>query len=81
MTKGNDETNKTLDEEEDLPYGTICMIGGPNHPDLENKIQGEIRMIKQMNEVLSVQSAAKKPRYVISELESITFTKADLERV
>ena len=38
-------------------------------------------MIKQMNEVLSVQSTAKKPRQTISELRSITFTKADLEKV
>ena len=38
-------------------------------------------MIRQMNEVLSVQSMAKKPRKMISEAGSITFTKADLERV
>ena len=34
-----------------------------------------------MSEVLSVQSMAKKLRQTISELGSITFTKADLERV
>ena len=34
-----------------------------------------------MNEILSVQSMAKKPRQTISEPESITFTKVNLERV
>ena len=68
-------------EEEDLPLGTIHMIGDPNHPDLENRIRGEIRMIRQMNEVLSVQSMEKKLRQMIFEPGSIVFTKADLERV
>ena len=49
--RGDDETNKMAEEEKDLPLGTIHMIGGLNHPDLENKIWGEIRMIKQMNKV------------------------------
>ena len=57
------------------------MIGGSNHQDLENRIRGEIRIIRQMNEVLSVQSMAKNPRQMISKLGSITFTKVDLERV
>ncbi|GFY96809.1 hypothetical protein Acr_11g0011150 [Actinidia rufa] len=34
-----------------------------------------------MHEVLSVHSLAKKPRVVAAELRSLTFTKADLERV
>ena len=40
--RGNDETERTADEEDDLPLGTIYMIGGPHHPDLENRIPGEI---------------------------------------
>ncbi|XP_057489425.1 uncharacterized protein LOC130775292 [Actinidia eriantha] len=39
-------------EDEDLPLGTIHMIGGPNDPSLENKVQNEIRMIRKMHEVL-----------------------------
>ncbi|GFS35059.1 hypothetical protein Acr_00g0037570 [Actinidia rufa] len=38
-------------EDEDLPLGTIHMIGGPNDPSLESKIRSEIRMIKQMHEL------------------------------
>ena len=38
-------------------------------------------MIRRMNEILSVQSTAKKPRQTMSEPGSIMFTKADLERV
>ena len=57
------------------------MIGGPHYPDLENRIQEEIQMIKQIYEVLSVHLLAKKPRLEVSEPGSITFTKADLERV
>ena len=38
-------------------------------------------MIRQMNEVLLVQSMAKKLRQIVSELESITLSKVDLERV
>ena len=52
---------------------------GPNHPDLENRIMGEIRIIKQMHEVLSVQSAMGKRRQCLCEPGSITFTKADIE--
>ena len=70
-----------MDEDEDLPIGTIHMIGGSNHLDLENRIRGKIRMIKQMYEVLSVQSPAKKTRQTTTELGSIIFTKVDLERV
>ena len=78
--RGNDETDKTM-EEEDLSMGTIHMIGGPNHADLENTIQEEIRMIKQMSEVLSVQSMTKKSRQKVSKSGSITLTKVDFEKV
>ena len=79
--RGDDEIDKAINEEEDLPLGTIHMVGGLNHPDLENRIQGEIQIIKQMHEVLLVQSPAKKSRQSASEPKSITFTRADLERV
>ncbi|GFZ19655.1 hypothetical protein Acr_28g0003600 [Actinidia rufa] len=47
-----EETEGAADaEDEDLPLGTIHMIGGPNDPSLESKIQSEIRMIKQMHEL------------------------------
>ena len=52
--QGDDETNKTMEEEEDLPLDTIHMIGGPNYPDLKNRIRGEIWMIRQINEILLV---------------------------
>ncbi|GFY88776.1 hypothetical protein Acr_06g0007160 [Actinidia rufa] len=68
-------------EDEDLPLGTIHMIGGPNDPSLENKIRNEIRMIRQMHDVLSVQSLPKKMKAVEAERECITFSRADLERV
>ncbi|GFZ02162.1 hypothetical protein Acr_15g0007710 [Actinidia rufa] len=68
-------------EDEDLPLGTINMIGGLNDPSLENKIQNEIRMIKQMYEVFSVQSLPKKMKAAEAERECVTFSKADLERV
>lgn len=70
-----------MDGEEDLPLRTIHIIGGLNHPDLENKIWGEIEMIKQMHEVLSVQSPAKKPRQAVSKPGSIKFTRVNLEKV
>ncbi|GFZ00573.1 hypothetical protein Acr_14g0002080 [Actinidia rufa] len=70
----------TMDEDEDLPLGTIHMIGGPNHLDIENRIR-EIQMIRQMHKVLSVQSPTKKPKQVSYEPRSIKFTKAYLERV
>ena len=38
-------------------------------------------MIRQMNEVLSIQSMAKKPRQMMSEPGNITFTTDDLEKV
>ena len=77
----NDEADKTTKEEEDFLLGTIHMIRHPNYPDLENRIWGEIWMIRQMNEVLSVQSMAKKPRQTMSKPGSITFSKANLEKV
>ncbi|GFS32499.1 hypothetical protein Acr_00g0023020 [Actinidia rufa] len=68
-------------EDEDLPLGTIHMTGGPNDPSLESKIQNEIRMIRQMHEVLSVQSLPKKIKTAETERECVTFSRADLERV
>ena len=79
--RGDDEIEQTVNGEEDLPLGTIHMTEGPHHPNLKNRIQGEIRMIKQMYEVLSIHSSAKKPRTTVTKLGSIAFTKADLERV
>ena len=72
-----DQSSERIDktQEEDLPLGTIHVIGGPNHPNLENKIRGKIRMIRQMNEVPSIQSAAKKLKQIMSEPRSITFTE------
>ncbi|GFZ19462.1 hypothetical protein Acr_28g0001670 [Actinidia rufa] len=60
--------------EEDLP------IGSPHDPELENRIRMEIRIVKQMNEVLSVQPEAKKSRQGLTEPRSMTFTKADVRR-
>ena len=37
--RGDDEIDKTTEEEEDLPLGTIHMIGGPNYPNLDNRIR------------------------------------------
>ncbi|GFS39667.1 hypothetical protein Acr_00g0064270 [Actinidia rufa] len=54
---------------------------GANHPNLKNRIQGEIRIVRQMYEVISVQPMAKKLKQTVSELENITFSKADLQRV
>ena len=49
FNRGDDEEQtKVVAEDEDLPIGTIHMIGAPNHLDLESNIWGEIRMIKQM---------------------------------
>ena len=79
--RGDDEANKITEEEKDFPLGTINMIWGLNYPVLENRIREEIRLIRQMNEVLSVQSMAKKPRQTVFELGSITFFKVDLEKV
>ncbi|GFS37095.1 hypothetical protein Acr_00g0049800 [Actinidia rufa] len=72
----NGETDDTM---EDLPLGTIHMIGGPNHPNHKNRIQREIHIVKQIYKVLSVQPMAKKPRQTVIEPGSITFSKADLE--
>ena len=58
----DDEQAKVVDECEDLLLGTIHMIRGSNHPDLKNRILGEIRMIKQMYEVISVQLPDNKSR-------------------
>ncbi|GFS42559.1 hypothetical protein Acr_00g0080540 [Actinidia rufa] len=71
----------TADEEEDQPLRTIHKIGKLRDPDLKNKIRGEIQVLKQMHEALSVHSLAKKPRKETTKSGSITFTKADLERV
>ncbi|GFY91447.1 hypothetical protein Acr_07g0016430 [Actinidia rufa] len=49
--------------------------------DLENRIRGEIQMIKQMYKVLSVHLPTKKLKTSATEPRSITFTKTDLERV
>ncbi|GFY94866.1 hypothetical protein Acr_10g0002510 [Actinidia rufa] len=68
-------------KDEDLPLGTIHMIGGPNDPSLENKIRNEIRMIRQRHEVLSVQSLPKKMKADEVERECVTFSRTDLERV
>ncbi|GFZ02352.1 hypothetical protein Acr_15g0009600 [Actinidia rufa] len=68
-------------EDEDLPLGTIHMIGGPNDPSLESRVRSEIRMIKQMHEVLSVQSLPKKIKTVETERDCVTFSRAELERV
>ncbi|GFY85297.1 hypothetical protein Acr_04g0000350 [Actinidia rufa] len=77
-----EETEEAADaEDEDLPLGTIHMIGGPNDPSLESKIRNEIRMIKQMHEVLSVQSLPKKIKTAETERECVTFSRADLKRV
>ena len=38
--------DKVMEEDEDLPLGTIHMIGGPNHLDLENRISRKIQMIR-----------------------------------
>ncbi|GFY97538.1 hypothetical protein Acr_12g0000790 [Actinidia rufa] len=79
--RGGNEIEAVDTEDEDLPLGTIHMIGGPSHPSLENKIRSEIRMIRQMHEVLSVQSMPKKMKAAEAERECITFSRADLERV
>ena len=46
FNRGDNETERIMNEEEDLPLDTIHMIGGPYYPDLENRIRREIRMIK-----------------------------------
>ncbi|GFS42015.1 hypothetical protein Acr_00g0077690 [Actinidia rufa] len=56
------------------------MISGPHHPDLENRIRGDIRIVKQMHKVLSVHSPAKKLSVAAAEPESLIFTKADLDK-
>ena len=76
-----DRSNKEIDDtqEEDFSLGIIHMIGGLNHHSLKNRIRGEICMIRQINEVLSVQSTTKKLRQTMSKLGGVTFTKADLD--
>ncbi|GFZ04798.1 hypothetical protein Acr_17g0003700 [Actinidia rufa] len=44
----DDERECTANEEEDRPLRTIHMIRGPRDPDLENRIRGEIRILRQM---------------------------------
>ena len=78
---GDDEWEHNADEEEDQPLRTIHMISGPRDPDLKNRIKGEIWVLKQMYEVLSVYSLAKKPSKETTKSGSITFTKANLKRV
>ncbi|XP_057512776.1 uncharacterized protein LOC130794833 [Actinidia eriantha] len=79
--RGENEIEAMDTEDEDLPLGTIHMIRGPSHPNLKNKIRSEIRMIRQMHEVLSVRSMPKKMKAAEAEKECITFSRADLERV
>ncbi|XP_057488466.1 uncharacterized protein LOC130774448 [Actinidia eriantha] len=79
--RGGNENESVDTEDEDLPLGTIHMIGGPSYPNLENKIRGEIRMIRQMHEVLSVRSTPKRMKEAEAEKDCITFSRADLERV
>ncbi|XP_057509141.1 uncharacterized protein LOC130791829 [Actinidia eriantha] len=80
--RGNNEVEKAVNmEDEDLPLGTIHMIGGPNDPGLENRVRSGIRIIKHMHEVVSVQSLPNRPRTAYVEKECITFSKANLERV
>ena len=74
-----DETDDAL--EKDLSLGTIHMIMGPNHHDIENRIRGEIHITRQMHDVLSIQPVAKKPRQGLFEPRSITFDKVDLKLV
>ncbi|GFS30822.1 hypothetical protein Acr_00g0014350 [Actinidia rufa] len=74
-----DETDDAL--EEDLPLGTIHMIMGPNHHDIENRIRGEIHITKQIHDVLSIQPVEKKPRQGLFKPRSITFNKVDLKLV
>ncbi|XP_057478211.1 uncharacterized protein LOC130765726 [Actinidia eriantha] len=81
IDRGGNENEAVDTEDEDLPLGTIHMIGGPSHPNLENKIRGEIRMIRQMHEVLSVRSTPKRLKESEAEKDCITFSRADLERV
>ncbi|GFS29238.1 hypothetical protein Acr_00g0005930 [Actinidia rufa] len=49
FNQGGNEGDHTVGEYDDLPLGTIHMMGSPHYPDLKNIIQGEIRMIKQMH--------------------------------
>ncbi|GFY91124.1 hypothetical protein Acr_07g0013200 [Actinidia rufa] len=80
--RGRNEIEETVYmEDEDLPLGTIHMIGGPSEPSLKSRVRSEIRIIRQMHEVLSIQSLLKRPRTAKIEKECITFSKADLERV
>ncbi|GFY97881.1 hypothetical protein Acr_12g0004220 [Actinidia rufa] len=49
--RGGNEIKAVDTKDEDLPLGTIHMIGGLSDPDLENKIRSEICMIRQMHEL------------------------------
>ncbi|GFS37695.1 hypothetical protein Acr_00g0053490 [Actinidia rufa] len=79
--KRRNQRERTVDEEEDRSLGTIHMIGGLHDLDLKNRIKGEILILRQILEVLLVHSSTKKLRKEAAELGSITFTKANLERV
>ena len=57
------------------------MIGAPYNPEMENRIWWEIRIVKQIYEILLVHPLEKKPKNSSFEPGSITFTKADLEKV
>ena len=50
-------------------------------PILRIRFEGEIRIFKKMNKILSVQPTTRKPRQGLFEPGSITFTKANLEWV
>ncbi|GFS36376.1 hypothetical protein Acr_00g0045620 [Actinidia rufa] len=80
--RDRNEIKEAMDAEDgDLPLGTIHMIGGPSDPNLENKIQSEIRMIRQMHKVLLVQTLSKRTKMTEVERECVTFSKVALERV
>ncbi|XP_057510747.1 uncharacterized protein LOC130793111 [Actinidia eriantha] len=81
IDRGVNENEAVDTEDEDLPLGTIHMIGGPSHLNLENKIQSEIHMIRQMHEVLSVRSMPKRMMEAEAEKDCITLSRAVLERV
>ena len=65
--RGDDKAKRTVSDEEDIPLGTIHMIGGPHHPNLENRIWGKILMIKKMYKVFLVHAPSKKLRSAASE--------------
>ncbi|GFY96858.1 MICOS complex subunit, putative [Actinidia rufa] len=77
--RGRDEAEDPM--EDDFPIGTINMIGGPHMtPSLKIGCRGRFRLSNKCMGPLS-QQAAKKPKQSSPEPGSITFTRADLERV